>query len=185
MIGAMIGPLTTRSRAAALAAGLACAASALLAIGPATAAPMAAPACTADDLSARQTGSAAGMSQPAALITVTNTGEATCTLKGYPTVTGAWSRTGRLSIDAERGMLMNAPPATPRTIRLDPGDQAWFGVGTATAYDPPIRTIVRLAFSPAPGAGTLSVRVVLQATALTGQPIPVTVAPYAPGRGTL
>jgi hypothetical protein len=145
----------------------------------------AAPACTADDLTARQTGSAAGMSQPAALITLTNTGDTACTLRGYPTVTGAWSRTGRLSIDASRGTLMNAPPAKPRTIRLDPGDQAWFGVGTATAYDPPIRAIVRLAINPGQGAGTLSVRVILQATAISGQPIPVIVAPYAPGRGTL
>lgn len=159
--------------------------SALAAARPASAAPMEARACMAGDLTARQTASGAGMSQPAALVTVTNTGGAACTLRGYPTVTGAWSRAGALSIEATRGTLMNAPVAKPRTIRLAPGEQAWFGVGTATAFDPPVRNIVRITFTPSAGAGTKSVRVVLQATAPTGEPIPVTVTPYAPGRGTL
>jgi hypothetical protein len=157
-------------------------AAATLVMGPASAATT---TCSAADLTARQTASGAGMSQPVALVTVTNTASTTCTLRGYPTITGAWSRAGELSIDVSRGPLMNAPPAKPTTIRLAPGEQAWFGIGTATAFDPPIRTIVRIAFTPSRGGATKSVRVALQATAPTGAPIPVTVTPYAPGRGTL
>lgn len=94
MIGAMSRAMTTKTRIVSMAAGIACAATAVLSAGPVVAARMTPPACTADDLSARQTGSTAGMSQPTALITVTNTGAAACTLRGYPTVTGRGAAQG-------------------------------------------------------------------------------------------
>ena len=150
------------------------------------AADVSAATCSATDLSARQTGSGAGMSQPYSLITVTNTSEVACTVKGYPSITGAWTRTGRKPIRITRGNLGNMRDPGPRRIVLAPGGHAWFAVGTATAYDPPLVTFTRLSFAPAPGAivaDSVMARLRLQATAPSGKPFPIGVTAFAPGRG--
>jgi hypothetical protein len=139
-------------------------------------------ACSGRDLSARVTGNAAGVSQPAAYITVTNTSARTCTVRGYPTITRARTKKGRQPITVTNGAVMNAPQNKPRTIAIAPGGHAWFAVGAATAYDPPVVTFVRLTFSPS-GNGTRTVRLRLPASAPTGKPFPLGVTAFAPGVG--
>ena len=137
--------------------------------------------CTASVLSAKVTGYGEGMSQPAAYITVTNTEAQSCSLKGYPSITSAATSQGRQAISVTNGAVMNAPESKPRLIVLAPGEQAWFAVGAGTAFDAPIVTFRRIAFTPSAGAGTLAVRVALQATAPSGKPFPLGVTAYAPG----
>ncbi len=142
------------------------------------------PACTADSLSAKQTATAAGMSQPASYITVTNTGDSACTLKGYPTLTGAWTKQGQQQISVTNGAVMNAPETKPKRITLAPGGKAWFAVGAGTAYDSAIVTFRRIAFAMTAGATTADsviARVTLQANAPTGKPYPLGVTAFAPG----
>ncbi|MDP1877777.1 MAG: DUF4232 domain-containing protein [Actinomycetota bacterium] len=140
-------------------------------------------ACSGADLSAKVTGSAAGMSQPAAYVTVTNVGDASCFVKGYPTIAGAWTKKGRQQIAVTNGAVMNAPESKPKRIVLAPGGNAWFAVGAATAYDPPIVTFTRLSISMEGGV-TVVRKLGLQASAPSGQPFPLGVTAYAAGIGT-
>ena len=141
------------------------------------------PACSADDLSARVTGTGEGMSQPAAYVTVTNRSGASCTVKGYPTITMARTKKARQAITVTKDAVQNAPKPKPRRIVLAPGGRAWFAVGTATAYDPPVVTLTRIAFTTNRGSGRATVKVSLPATAPTGEPIPMGVTAFAPGVG--
>lgn len=166
-------------------------ASAAVAIGLASTAPSASAAtsaatravspCTASTLSAKVTGYGEGMSQPAAYITVTNTATQPCSLKGYPSITSAATSQGPQAISVTNGAVMNAPESKPRRIVLAPGEQAWFAVGTGTAFVSPIVTFRRIVFTPSAGGGTLTVRVSLQATAPSGKPFPLGVTAYAAG----
>ena len=149
----------------------------------ASAAPRSVPKCSASDLSAKQTGSGAGMSQPSAYITVTNTSGSKCSLKGYPTITAASTKKGSQSITVSKGNVMNAPSTKPKRIVLSPGGKAWFAIGAATAYDPPVVTFTSIRFATAPGGDTASSRLSLQATAPTGKPFPLGVSAFAPGVG--
>lgn len=140
------------------------------------------PACTSADLSARQSDTGAGMSQPFSVITVTNTSGHSCSLKGYPSVTRAFTKSGSKAIDTRNARLANGPSAGPSHFSLAPGGKAWFTLGTATAYDPPLVTFRRVTFSPIAGsAGTITVKVKLPATAPSGQPFPIGVTAFAPG----
>ena len=147
-------------------------------------APRAVSACMAADLSAKVTGGGAGMSQPAVYITVTNTSGQRCTVNGYPSLTGAWTKMGRQQISVTNGAVMNAPESKPRRIVLAPGGSAWFAVGAATAYDPPVVSFTRMSFTVASGAGNNTVRMSLQATAPSGKAFPLGVTAFAPGVGT-
>lgn len=127
------------------------------------------------------------MSQPSSIITLTNTSGSPCVLNGYPTITGAWTKKGSKPISVSRGNVQNAPQVKPKRIVVAPGGHAWFAIGAATAYDPPIVTFTRMAIATQAGtsvAGSLTVRLQLQASAPTGQPFPIGVTPYAPGIGT-
>jgi len=137
--------------------------------------------CAASHLSAKQTGSGAGMSQPFSVITVTNTGSSTCSLNGYPTITSAWTRSGRKSIHVTPGNLGNMSDPGPGHVSLAPGAKAWFAIGAATAYDPPLVTFRLIAFSA--GGGTVKAKMSLQATAPKGKPFPLGVTAYAAGSG--
>jgi hypothetical protein len=140
------------------------------------------PACSASTLSAKATGAGAGMSQPAVYITVTNTLATSCTLFGYPTITRASTKKGRRSVTVSRGAVMNAPHSKPKRIVLAPQGHAWFAIGAATAYDPPVVTFTRIAFTTEGAAAR--VRVSLKATAPSGQPFPLGVTPFMAGIGT-
>ena len=174
--------MATSPRRRALAGGMiALSMAAVTALGPSASAGDAA-GCSGRDLSAEVTGYSEGVSQPAAYITVTNTSARTCVVRGYPTITSARTKKGRQPITVTDGAVMNAPRNQPRTIAISPGGHAWFAVGAATAYDPPVVTFVRLRFSPN-GDGTRSVRLALQASAPTGKPFPLGVTAFAPGVG--
>ena len=140
-------------------------------------------ACSGSDLRAKVTGSAAGMSQPAVYVTVTNTSDASCFVKGYPTIAGAWTDTGRQQVAVTNGAVMNAPQSKPKRIVLAPGGHAWFAIGAATAYDPPVVTFTRMSISMEGGI-TMVRKLALQATAPAGGPFPIGVTAYAPGIGT-
>jgi len=170
--------MMTGALAVGMAAGTAC-----LGMPAGNASVRAVPNCTTADLSAKATASGAGMSQPYTLITVTNTSGSACRLKGYPTITGATTKKGRASIAAGPG-LIQGPIIKVRLIRLAPGGHAYFGLGTATAYDPPIVTLTSVGVATSAGAGSINVKIDQQATAPKGEPIPVSVTPYAPGVGT-
>ena len=158
----------------------------LLAGGGSTAeaATLALPVCSASGLSAKATGAGAGMSQPAVYITVTNTSGRPCTLDGYPAITRASTTQGRQSITVRKGGVMNAPQSQPKRIVLAPRGHAWFAVGAATAYDPPIVTLTRIAFATSSGGPVTTARVVLEASTPSGKPFPLGVTPFMAGIGT-
>ncbi|MFA7324273.1 MAG: DUF4232 domain-containing protein [Candidatus Nanopelagicales bacterium] len=140
------------------------------------------PACSAADLTARVTGSGAGMSQLAVYITVTNATTHSCSLNGYPTITSMFTAHGRQQITVKKGAVMNAPAITPKNIVLKPKDHAWFAVGAATAYDPPIVTFIRLRFATTSNSSTATVRhLALQASAPKGKAFPIGVTAFAAG----
>ena len=167
------------SAAIVLAVGAACALGAT-----ASAAPRSLPSCSAANLSAKVTGEGAGMSQPAVYITVTNTSGKSCTLNGYPTITRAVTQKGKQPITVSKGGVMNAPQSQPKRIVLAPRGHAWFAVGAATAYDPPIVTLTRIAFATSSGGPVTTARVVLEASAPSGKPFPLGVTPFMAGIGT-
>ncbi len=149
------------------------------------AAAAAVPRCTAAMLSAKVTDTAAGMSQPATYITVTNTGSAACRLRGYPIITRMTTKKGPRQVTVSHGGVQNAPQVPVKRIVLAPGAHAWFAIGTATAYDPPVVTFTGVRFTPSAGtAGGLTVTVSQQASAPSGKPFPVGVTAYAKGTGT-
>ncbi|MDO8733209.1 MAG: DUF4232 domain-containing protein [Actinomycetota bacterium] len=142
--------------------------------------------CNSADLSGKATGSGAGMSQPYVVITVTNIGKASCALKGYPVLTGAWTAKGKVAISAKNGDLFNMPSAKVKRFVLAPKAKAWFANGSATAYDPPLVTINRIAFATSAGtsvADSSMIRSGLMATAPAGKPYPLGVTAFAAGKG--
>ncbi len=141
------------------------------------------PKCMASDLSAKETAENAGMSQPASLITLTNISGHSCSLKGYATITAASTAKGPQDFTSGPGLLQNAPNPKPKRIVLKDGGKAFFGVGTATAFDPPLVTFTQLTFSLVKGGDTLTVKVALPATAPKGQPFPFGVSAYSRGVG--
>ncbi len=96
------------------------------------------PRCRADDvgLSVAQTGSVA--SQPFSDIALTNTGTTPCALSGYPRieargVLGSRATTVPLAIAVHHGLYERTDPG-PHRIALRPRHDAFFSIGTATAY---------------------------------------------------
>jgi len=156
---------------------------AVVGIGATSADAAGTPTCGPAMLSAKVTGTAAGMSQPTSFVTVTNTGASTCTLKGYPKITRAWTKKGKVAIAVTNGGVQNAPQVKVRTVTLKPGQHAWFAIGTATAYDPPVVTLTKVAFTT-DATSPIKVKVSQQASAPSGKPIPVGVTAYAKGVGT-
>jgi hypothetical protein len=143
--------------------------------------------CDTSDLSAKVTGTAAGMSQPSTFITVTNISGSTCTVKGYPTITRMKTKKGAQKFTVTNGAVMNAPKPKVKTLSLAPGGKAWFAIGTATAYDPPLVTFTKMAFALAPGTSvgdSLKVKITQPATAPSGKPFPVGVTAFGKGTGT-
>jgi hypothetical protein len=151
---------------------------------PAQAATRSLSTCSASGLSAKATGEGAGMSQPAVYVTVTNTTMKSCTLYGYPTITKASTKNGKQAITVSKGGVMNAPQAKPKRIVLAPSGHAWFAIGAATAYDPPLVTFTRIWFVTATGGTSARARISLQATAPSGKPFPLGVTPFMTGVGT-
>ena len=171
--------------AAAAVGSIAVAVGVLTAWVPSASASTASPApCSARNLSAKVTGTGEGMSQPAVFVTVTNTSGRSCTVKGYPTIKVAKTKDGRQAFTVTKGAVNNAPQTKPRRIVLAPSGHAWFAIGTATAYDPPVVTFIKIAFATAPGGGRARVKVSLPASAPTGKPFPIGVTAFAPGVGT-
>ncbi len=121
------------------------------------------------------------MSQPASTITLTNTSGSTCKLNGYPTITSASTKKGPQEISVGRGNLMNAPQTKPKKIVLAPGGKAFFSIGSATAFDPPIVEFTSIAFATAPGGKAKTVKVQLWSTAPTGKPFGIGVTAYGAG----
>jgi hypothetical protein len=112
---------------------------------------------------------------------MTNTSSSPCALNGYPTITGAWTLSGRKSVKVRNGNLQNMAGPGPARLVVAPGGHAWFAVGAATAYDPPVVTFRRLAFSTGAGSGSVTSRLRLQASAPQGKPFPIGVTAFAPG----
>jgi hypothetical protein len=124
------------------------------------------------------------MSQPAVYVTLTNTSAKSCTLFGYPTITRATTKKGQQLITLRKGAVANAPHSKPQRIVLAPRGHAWFAVGAATAYDPPVVTFTRIALTTTSGGPTATARISLQATAPSGKPFPLGVTPFMAGVGT-
>jgi len=125
------------------------------------------------------------MSQPVADIAVTNTGTTACALKGYPQLK-AWGSEGlkatdrafRLGIHIHHGVYERANNE-PRRVLIEPGESAFFSVGTGTAFrgGRQMFTISRLAVT-LPGTHLArTVRVHLPATSPRERPFPVGITP--------
>ena len=125
------------------------------------------------------------MSQPVADIAVTNTGTKACALKGYPQLK-AWGNEGfkapdrafPLGIHTHHGVYERANNE-PRRVLIEPGESAFFSVGTGTAYQGgrEMFTISRLAVT-LPGTHLArAVRLHLLATSPRERPFPVGITP--------
>ena len=179
VMGAVSKVVRASAAVAVVAAGVAAA-------GPAASA-AAAPECGASGLSAKVTGTAAGMSQPVTFVTVTNTGSQACYVKGYPNIDKVKSKARKVSFTVTKGGVQNAPQVKVSKVVLQPGGKAWFAIGTATAYDPPIVNLTKVVFSidgEATPSTVLKVKIAQQATAPSGKPVPINVTPFAKGIGT-
>ena len=138
--------------------------------------------CRAADLSAGRIADGAGMSHPFVVIGLVNRGRSSCTLHGYPNIAAMRVMSGeRIPLLITNGDLMNVAGPRPRSFALVPGAHAWFAVGAATAYDPPLVTITRIAVRFGATPSLLSIPIVLPASAPQGESFPVGVTAYAAG----
>ena len=130
------------------------------------------------------------MSQPFADISVTNTGTASCELRGYPQIE-AWGHEGlqdtarsvRLGILIHHGIYERADQG-PRRVIVQPHQAAFFSVGTGAAYQGGAHPIVitRLVVTL---PGTQSPRTLpldLIASRPVGQGIPVGITAVRPAQ---
>ena len=138
-----------------------------------------APACTARALTSTAGPSGSGMSQPYVTVILTNSSARECTLRGYPDITAMSTKKGSKSIDVKRGNFANISSGVAGRFTLAPGARAWFAVGAATAYDPPLVTFTTITY--AIGGASRSAAVALQATAPKGSPFPIGVTAFAAG----
>ena len=145
-------------------------------------------ACSGSDLRARETGGGAVASQPLSFVTVTNTSHRACTLHGHPAITAAWAHLHRLRTSVHPGSLYEVPDPGATLFSIGPGQQAWFALGTGTAFDSTVIAITRVRFAPASAfvrcQHGLSVAVSLPVNARTGQPYGIGVTAFAPGSRT-
>ena len=139
------------------------------------------PPCRADRtrLAVVLTGST--MSQPFADIAITNTGLASCGLRGYPQIQ-AWGHEGvtetirsrRLGILVHHGIYERADRGARRLI-VQPGRAAFFSVGTGAAYQGGLHPIIinRLCVTLPGTRSAQSLSVKLLATRPPGRRVPV------------
>ena len=140
-------------------------------LGAASASATDVPSCAAGDLSAVEGASGAGMSQPFTTIVLTNRSGAPCVVTGYPKIVAMATKDGNQVIAVTRGRIGNISGGGPKRITLAPGSRAWFALGAATAYDPPLVTFTRVAFRV--NGGVKRVTISLDATAPDGKPFPI------------
>jgi len=145
--------------------------------------------CTAAQLSGKTFAAGAEASQPFAQIVLTNGGPGPCGLSGYPALT-AWGSTGhgpstQLKTVLTKGSIYEVPDPGPTTVVIAPGRFAWFGVGTATAYESPLVSIDRVVIDVGSAAGgkasQVNVALSMTATSPLGRAVPITVTAFAPG----
>jgi hypothetical protein len=157
------------------------------------------PVCTAADLTAARTSGGGEMSQPFAIITLTNASAHACELSGYPAITSARGNSLQ-STGVDAGMPRDVPISVidgsiyevadpgPTRFTLDPGGNAWFALGTATAYDGPAvllgQVSVALDGASTSVPGELAISVSQSVAAATGEAFGITVTAYAPGTFT-
>ena len=130
------------------------------------------------------------MSQPFADIAVTNTGAASCQLKGYPQIQ-AWGHRGwkaatqsvRLGIIVHHGVYERADNG-PRRVTVQPRQAAYFSVGTATAYQGGLHGIIinRLSATLPGTQSPKALLINLAATRPQGRRIPVGVTALRPAQ---
>jgi hypothetical protein len=146
-------------------------------------------ACTGSQLSGRVFRGGSEASQPFDEIVLTNGGPGSCRLSGYPALT-AWGSAGQgpssqLDTVLTKSSTYEIPDPGPTTVVIAPSRSAWFAIGTATAYDPPLVSIDRVLIDVGSGtsgkSGQVSVALGMFATAPLGKPIPITVTAFAPG----
>ena len=137
--------------------------------------------CQAKQLRLAVGASGSVMSQPFADLALTNTGTSPCVLRGYPRIAvwghGGWQHpfpTVRERIVTHHGLYERRDPG-PHRIVVRPHHNAYFSIGTATAYQGGLHmiTLTRLAVTVpgVPVTRALSIR--LNATRPPGRPIPI------------
>lgn len=121
------------------------------------------------------------MSQPFVDIAITNTDKKECALRGYPRLQ-AWGHEGlkegtpsiRLHIHVHHGIFERADRG-PRHVIIQPGQAAFFSVGTSTAYQGGLHPItIRRLVVTLPGThSTRGLSIDLLATKPGGHRVPV------------
>lgn len=122
------------------------------------------------------------MSQPFSDLAITNTGSAPCVLRGYPRI-AVWGHPGFQSNkipSAPLGIavvhhIYERADRGPRRVVVPPRHEAFFSVGTATAYQggAHLITLTRLAVTLPGTESAKTVTISLLATRPPGQPIPI------------
>jgi len=125
------------------------------------------------------------MSQPFLIVALTNIGDTTCHLAGYPSLRATGHLVGgpgcTLTINVQPGALYEVKDPGRHRVQLSPGGSAAFAVGTATAYGVSLYDIPSLAITPPGGHTALRLAVDLLASAPKGAPIPLTVTALTAG----
>lgn len=138
--------------------------------------------CQADQVRIAVTLTGSTMSQPFSDIAVTNTGAASCVVRGYPRIQ-VWGHRGwqdsqaptqHLGILVHHGLYERVDQG-PHRVVVRPHHDAFFSIGTGTAYQGGlhIMTLTRLAVTPPGTHLSKTVSVSLLATRPPGQKIPV------------
>jgi hypothetical protein len=141
-------------------------------------------ACTAGDVAAHVGRSGSLANQPFAMVVVTNQSDRACTLRGYPQLSHvrahrAGGPDGPLSVTVRDGSNYEYADPGPSSVRLDPGGQVSFALGTATAGGGPLYTVTSLRI--AIGGGEVTVPVSLAIAAVPGHGFMISTTAYAPG----
>jgi hypothetical protein len=148
------------------------------------------PRCESSSLAAHVVEFGSTASQPFLVISLTNEGTTGCHLRGYPAIAAIGHRaythetTRSLDIAVQHESIYERRDPGPRRVELDPNGNAFFALGTATAFDLPVYEITRLDITPPGSRIALRLRVTMPATGPANKPIPVGLTALQSGRPT-
>jgi hypothetical protein len=144
--------------------------------------------CLSAELRAHVIEFGSNMSQPFLTIGLTNHGDRTCRVSGYPGIQAFGHHLDaarhRLDIRVKDGAIYERPDPGAKLVRLQPGQTASFNIGTGMAYQGGAHpfTITRIVLTLKGLTEAIALHAEVGATAPAGKPIPVGVTAIASHR---
>lgn len=145
--------------------------------------------CAAEHLAVRVVTGASVMSQPFDVVAFRNVGPSRCSLSGYPGLSAYTLRDGdelKVWASVRHGSIYERNDPGVHVVNVAPGREAWFAIGTATAYQGGLDlvSINRMIVYPPGSAIGIPTMLGFEASRPVGQAYPITVtAVYPPTVG--